>query len=490
MKNINKLFDFFNKNYQNSKKNIFLNIDGKKYSYEAIFKKIIEHELFFLKNNIKIVTLIDHRSINFITLYLTCSKLGISFVPLDNKSLDEDLLSQIYYLNSKIIFCEKKISKRLKKLSKIKLQFININKKQAVKLKKNNLPERKYNFFLLSFTSGSTGDPKPIMMSQETKILRARSNIDIFGVKKNIYTLISTPLYHTLAIRILNISLINNCQIYICEQNTEMELIKIIKKENINFTIFVSSQINSTVNKIKNISNLKSLHSIISSSDKLSTQNKKKLLKSFKNPIYECYGLSEAAIITNLNIKKSAKYINSVGTPVPGVRIKILNKYKDHSKIGEILCKSKFIFSGYYRKKKTTQNSFLQSYFKTGDLGFIKNKHLFFVGRKKNMIKIKGISVYPEDIEKKIIKSNLVKECIVLGISNSNEEEKLCLLYKQNCNIKNLDIKIKKFCISKLASYHIPRYFVETTNIFKNKLGKIDRKKSYILIKKRIDVEN
>ena len=79
-----------------------------------------------------------------------------------------------------------------------------------------------------------------------------------------------------MAIRILNISLINNCKIYICDNYREDQLIKIIKNEKINFTIFVSSQINSIINKIKNLYKLKNLHSIISSSDKLTTENKKK----------------------------------------------------------------------------------------------------------------------------------------------------------------------------------------------------------------------
>jgi long-chain acyl-CoA synthetase len=304
------------------------------------------------------------------------------------------------------------------------------------------------------------------MLSQQTKINRASSNIKIFNIKKNIYSLISTPLHHTLAIRILNISLMNSCKIYICENYSEMELIKIIKNEKINFTIFVSSQINSIVNEIKNVSNLGSLHSIISSSDKLSVDSKKKLLKYFKNPVYECYGLSEAAVVTNLNIRKSSKHINSVGAPIRGVKIKILNKKKDPTQIGEILCKSQFIFSGYYKKKKITQDSFAQSYFKTGDLGFIKNRYLYFVGRNKNMIKVKGVSVYPEDIEKKIIKSKLIKECTVVGLSNINEEEKLCLVYKKNYSIKNLETKIKNFCISKLASYNIPRYFISVSELF------------------------
>ena len=72
---------------------------------------------------------------------------------------------------------------------------------------------------------------------------------------------------------------------------------------------------------------------------------------------------------------------------------------KRNEKIGEILVKSKYVFSGYY-KKYETKKSFKEKYFLTGDLGYMKNNFLYLTGRKKRMIKIKGISVYPEDIEK------------------------------------------------------------------------------------------
>ena len=160
---------------------------------------------------------------------------------------------------------------------------------------------------MLSFTSGSTGDPKPIILTEKTKVLRAKSNISLYSLNKIKKTLISTPLHHTLAIRILTISIILGTELHIMNDYYTDKFLKTISRSKIDFTIFISSQINQIVKKISNIKYLKSLKSIISSSGNLSSKIKKKLCNLFKGKIFECYGLSEAAILTNLDLKKKQK---------------------------------------------------------------------------------------------------------------------------------------------------------------------------------------
>ena len=96
------------------------------------------------------------------------------------------------------------------------------------------------------------------------------------------------------------------------------------------------------------------------------------------------------------------------------------------------------------------------------------------MGRKKNMIKVKGISVYGEDIEKKIINSGLVKECLVASAKNKFDEEIICLIYTHEKNL-NIDNKIKNYSLNNLSSFQIPRHYIKLNNIPKNKMGKLDK---------------
>ena len=102
------------------------------------------------------------------------------------------------------------------------------------------------------------------------------------------------------------------------------------------------------------------------------------------------------------------------------------------------------------------------------------------------MIKIKGKSVYPEDIENIIFKSRLVKDCAISSFKNKDLEEQLCLFYvlKTN-NIK--DKRFKNYCINSLPPFHLPRYFFKTNKIPRNNMGKLKRIKLNKLMLEKIN---
>ena len=484
-----QIYNIFKKNLTKKNNKIFIKIEKKKYTHQDVenFINIIEKKISIINGNA--IAIIEHNNIYHVAIYLLCSKLNSTFVALDPNSPADVLDKQLKISEAKLLFCNNVTRRKIKNFSKTKknYDFFDLGKKKYLpSLKKNKKIKKHNNIFLLSFTSGSTGDPKPIILTEKTKVLRAKSNISLYSLNKIKKTLISTPLHHTLAIRILTISIILGTELHIMNDYYTDKFLKTISRSKIDFTIFISSQINQIVKKISNIKYLKSLKSIISSSGNLSSKIKKKLCNLFKGKIFECYGLSEAAILTNLDLKKNKKQINSVGKPIKGVKIKILKNTKN-KKIGEILFRSKFIFSGYFKNPAYTKKCFHKKYFKTGDLGYIKNNYLFYVGRKKNMAKINGISVYPEDIENKLFKSKIVKDCAVTFFTEENEE-KLCLAYKsKKINIK-LEEKIKNFCFKRLSPFQIPRYFIRFPKIPRNNIGKINRLALNTLAKRAINV--
>ena len=269
------------------------------------------------------------------------------------------------------------------------------------------------------------------------------------------------------------ISIILGLRLFIIKNSNSFNLIRVIKLKKINFTIFISNQIKEIMQSKANLKKLNSLNSIISSSAGFSLENKKKLLTSYNGRFLEMYGLAELGTVSFINFKNNKKRLESVGKAVPGVIIKISNK-KNHLGVGEILCKSIFKFKRYF-KYKNNNKLFENGYFKTGDLGYKKNKYLYFVGRKKNILKINGITVYPEDIENNINKLNFIDECAISGVSNSDETNWLCLLYKKKKNVNNVSTKIRNYCMNNLSSFQIPRFYMNINKLPKNKMGKIDR---------------
>ena len=139
---------------------------------------------------------------------------------------------------------------------------------------------------------------------------------------------------------------------------------------------------------------------------------------------------------------------------------------------GQIACKSRLMFKKYYLNNYQTKKNFYKGYFLTGDIGYLKNNYLFFSGRSKNIIRIAGKSIYPEEIEKKLKKLNYIKNCLIKGIYDESHGEKIQAIIISNP--KNED-KIYKYCLKNLEIYKVPTEFKFVKSFKTSNLGKIIR---------------
>ena len=472
-----KIYKIFVTNFINTKRKIIF-FEKKGYTFNDIIKNILFFEKYI--SNERFVILISDNCLSHITLYLLCSKLEKTFIALDPETPTRDLISILKKYNSRNIFSNDKVSKTLSKKNIFNFSLSTLKFNEKLQKSKVLKKDKKYyleNIFLLSFTSGSTGYPKPIAFSEDIKILRAKSNLKLYKITKKSNFLISTPLYHTLAIRLLNMFILEGLNLFIMEKYNSNNFKKYILKNKINFTFFVSSQLNDLLKRTTDIKVLNNLQCIVTSSSSLSNEKKIILIEKLKKNFFECYGLSEGAILTNNLITR--KTIHTVGKPIHGVKLKILKKIDN--KIGEIYFKSNQMFLGYLNNNMKIKKNLINGYFGTGDMGYIKKNNLYLTGRKKNMIKIKGKSVFIEDIEKVLKDEKIVSNFAVSSVKNKEMEEQICLIYINNKPLTEYNLKLK--CIKSLPAHFLPRYFIPTTVIPKNKLGKINKIKLKKIIK-------
>jgi long-chain acyl-CoA synthetase len=134
------------------------------------------------------------------------------------------------------------------------------------------------------------------------------------------------------------------------------------------------------------------------------------------------YGLTETSPVLILNPFNKPEY-SSVGMPIPGAEIKILEP--DKNGVGEILAKGNMIMKGYYNNPEETGRVLKNGWLHTGDLGWKdKGGYFYIVGRKKNVIvSSAGKNIYPEEIENQLIQSPCILEALVLGKKVSGGEE-------------------------------------------------------------------
>jgi long-chain acyl-CoA synthetase len=227
----------------------------------------------------------------------------------------------------------------------------------------------------------------------------------------------------------------------------------------------------------------KDLRYLVSGGARLDTDICRGLLK-FGFTILEGYGLTETAAVVTLNLSKKSK-INSVGKPLPGIALKIVNP--DATGGGEIAISGGNVMRGYFNKPQQTQEALKNGWFHTGDLGYIDRQgYLYISGRAKEIIVLSsGKNIYPEEIESYYEKAVSVKELCVFEMRDSRGLDSLQAVvvpnfdYFKKAEGGNILGKIKwefENISYSLPSYkHITRFILAKDDLPRTRLGKIKR---------------
>ena len=399
-------------------------IENEKFTFGELLKKVERKKLNFYPYTHIAVFL--ENSTEFIELLLLASKYHLTLIPFANKNIDFKKFDIEYIFDGKF--------KKYKEYTPKKSGYIIVS------------------------TSGSTSSPKPIVLTEDIKLKRIDIAKKTYNLSSDDTILVSTPMHHSLALRGVLMSLVLGAKLVLLKNFKSDKFLKTIEKEKVTFTFAVSNQLEIIKDKLKNY-NISSLKSLVSTSYALNPDTKKELSK-YTN-VYECYGTSEIGCVTQLSPKDIKIHPNSVGKALDGCEIKI--------KDGEILVKSPWKFKEYYKMKEETNNAFEDNFFKTGDLGEIIDGYLYYKGRKKDIIKSGGITIYPIDIEKELKKVKGVKEVAVIGIEDEYFGEAIVAIIEGEAKKEDLISASKN-----LAPYQRPMEYI-FERLPRNEMGKVQK---------------
>jgi len=419
------IYEKFKENVKKSPNKIALVFNDKKFSYKDLYD-LVESEKLNLLPYSHIAVVLEN-SVEFVKWLLLASKYNLTLIPFANRNFDIDRFDIEYLYDGE-----------LKQIRKYK---------------------QKRSGYIIVSTSGSTSAPKPIVLTEEIKLKRIDIAKRSYNLNRDDTILVSTPLHHSLAQRGVLMSLVLGAKCVLMDRFTPKKFLNLIEKERVTFSFAVSNQLEALKDEVKNY-DLSSIKAMVSTSYQINRDTKKLLLEYM--PIYECYGTSEIGCVTHLTPKDIAKHPNSVGKALDGVNIKIVD--------GEILVKSPWRFKEYYKLPQITKEAFDGEYFKTGDLGEMVDGFLYYKGRKKELIKTGGISVYPIDVEKEIKKLNKVKEVAVVGAEDEYFGEIIVAVVVGN--VSRMDVI--KAC-ENLAPYQRPMYIDIVDELPKTSLGKVQK---------------
>ena len=195
--------------------------------------------------------------------------------------------------------------------------------------------------------------------------------------------------------------------------------------------------------------------------------------------ILEGYGLTETASTTTFNISAEQRKVLSIGKPIWGVEVRVVDKEDKPlpagpENIGEIVIRGHNVMKGYYGNPAATAEAFGGGWFHTGDLAYADGDgYLFIVDRKKDLIIRGGYNVYPREIEEVLFAHPAVAEAAVIGRPDPRLGEEVMAFVALKPGAQADPDDIIAFCRERLAAYKYPREVLIVTDLPKGPTGKI-----------------
>jgi fatty-acyl-CoA synthase len=204
--------------------------------------------------------------------------------------------------------------------------------------------------------------------------------------------------------------------------------------------------------------------------------------------LYEAYASTDCGQITTIGSEEWDARGDTVGKPIWCVLIRIADddgREVPLGQEGEICVRTPLAIQGYYRNPTATDEFLANGWCHTGDIGLLdKDGYLHISGRKKNMVKSGGISVFPEEIEDTLRKHPAVADAAVIGFKSTEwgEAVKAFVVLNRGADC-NAEVLIQ-FCKASLAPYKAPKAVEFLAALPRTGLGKIDRGQMSAIVNK------
>jgi long-chain acyl-CoA synthetase len=193
--------------------------------------------------------------------------------------------------------------------------------------------------------------------------------------------------------------------------------------------------------------------------------------------LIEGYGLSEASPVVSLNPIRGVQKPGSIGLPIPDVEISVRDdagRELPRRLVGEICVRGGNVIPGYWQRPDDTAQALRDGWLYTGDIGYMdEDGYTYITDRKKDMLLVNGINVYPREIEEVIYHFPGVKEAAVIGRPDPRKGEQPVAFVALNDGQPLDPAALTSFLKERLADYKVPRKIVQVAALPRNATGKI-----------------
>ena len=448
-------------------------VSGHAMTYDELFKQAIVFGSSLKLKQQSIVTVLLPNSLEFIISYIGCAMHGLIFAPVPYFLNAIEVKKILEYHQSNILITDRTDIK-------YHTEILSPPKILTTELELITLPVEVNDSDILSlyYSSGTTGNPKGVMYSHENKFALIKSIVEDFSFNDQSKHFAFLPFGHTASLNYSVFpSLFLGSEMFIASgfDKIRSRFFQLLSKHKITYVEIVPTVAQTLVklNEDVTITDLSELPFIGCGSAPLSKNIQIEFMRKFGLPLANLYGLSETGP-SHIDDPRSPNWEpGSIGKALSVNDCKIAED-------GEILLRGKNVMVGYFKNKNLTEEIIKDGWFYTGDYGYEKDGLFYFLDRKKDLIILAGMNIYPAEIEDILYKDKRVLECAVFGIEDKTVGEQIIAYVKSDLihteDIIMLQGDLINLCKDNLSRFKVPSTIVITDDIPKTASGKIIRR--------------
>jgi long-chain acyl-CoA synthetase len=339
---------------------------------------------------------------------------------------------------------------------------------------------------VILYTSGTTGQPKGAELTHDNLKTNAEVAASLFDLDENVVVLGALPLFHSFGQTCgMNATISRGGCLSLIPRFDPAKALEIIERDKVKVFEGVPTMYGAMLHlPDREKHDTSSLQLCASGGAALPVELLREFDAAFGCKILEGYGLSETSPVASFNHPDKERKPGSIGTPVRGVEMKVVDEQDNDlavGEVGEIVIKGHNVMKGYWNRPDATADAIRDGWFHSGDMAKVdEDGYFFIVDRKKDMIIRGGYNVYPREIEEVLYEHPAVREAAVVGVPHDELGEEVgaavALKDGEEVSAEELQAYVK----DNVAAYKYPRHIWFVDELPKGPTGKI--------LKREIDV--
>lgn len=341
------------------------------------------------------------------------------------------------------------------------------------------------------YTSGTTGRPKGALLSHRNLTANCRQISRALDFHATDNFLCVLPLFHSFAATVCqNTALYCGAKSTILEQFHPARVLEAVAQHGITIFSGVPAMYGAMLQLPPELEfDLSSIRFSVSGGAPMPAAIMQAFEQRFHTVILEGDGPTECSPATCVNPPHGPRKPGSVGLPIPGVEMKIFDEDDrplPPGQVGEIVVRGENVMLGYRNQPDETAEAMKNGWYHTGDLGKTdEDGYFFIVDRKKDMIIVGGLNVYPREIEEVLYTHPSVQDAAVLGFPDRKRGEEPIAVVALKPGAEATGLDLIRYCRDRLANYKVPRRVVFRESLPRGGTGKVVKR----LLRKEMEME-